>query len=68
MTDTQIASLRRERSRLLDAWRAASSGQKNTILMRITDIDEELELYQPEKKEPKFRKFTKNNFQLLRQV
>jgi hypothetical protein len=67
MTDTQIMNLKKERSKLLDAWRIASASQKNSILMRIADIDEDLEKYQP-KKAPKHRKFTKNNIQLLKQV
>lgn len=67
MTDAQIMNLRRERSKLLDPWRIASASQKNSILMRITDIDEELERYQP-KRAPKHRKFTKNNIQLLKQI
>ncbi|MDN5323924.1 MAG: hypothetical protein PWQ67_2378 [Clostridia bacterium] len=68
MTDTQLTTLKKERSKLLDAWRIAGSGQKNSILMRIADIDEELEKYQPQKSKPKHRKFTKNNIQLLKKV
>jgi len=68
MTDTQLMTLKKERSRLLDAWRSASAGQKNSILMRIADIDEDLEKYQQKKSSPKQRKFTKNNIQLLKQV
>jgi len=68
MTDTQLLTLKKERSKLLDAWRIASAGQKNSILMRIADIDEDLEMFLPAKAAPKQRKFTKNNIQLLRQV
>jgi len=68
MTDTQLMTLKKERSKLLDAWRVASAGQKNSILMRIADIDEDLERYQPKKSSPMHRKFTKNNIQLLKQV
>ncbi|MGI6227724.1 MAG: hypothetical protein ACOYJ1_15905 [Peptococcales bacterium] len=67
MTESRLLALKRERSKLLDAWRIASSGQKNSILMRISDIDDELETHLP-KKAPKQRKFTKNNIQLLKQV
>ncbi|NLT94387.1 MAG: hypothetical protein GXW85_02460 [Clostridia bacterium] len=67
MTEAQIMNLKKERSRLLDAWRVASASQKNSILMRIADIDEELEKYQP-KKAPSNRKFTKNNIKLLKRV
>jgi len=68
MTDMQLVNLKKERSKLLDAWRIASSGQKNSILMRISDIDEDLEKYLPANPYPKHRKFTKNNIQLLKQV
>ncbi|KJS19412.1 MAG: hypothetical protein VR72_18735 [Clostridiaceae bacterium BRH_c20a] len=68
MTDMQIVNLKKERGKLLDAWRIASSGQKNSILMRISDIDEDLEEYLPASSSPKQRKFTKNNIQLLKQV
>lgn len=68
MTDSQINSLKKERNKLLDAWRIASSGQKNTILMRIGDIDEELEKYQARQNTPKYRKFAKNKIQLLKRV
>ncbi|MFZ7104765.1 MAG: hypothetical protein ACOWWO_19185 [Peptococcaceae bacterium] len=68
MTEAQITTLKRERNRLLDAWRIASSGQKNSILMRIGDIDEELEKYQTKDETPKYRKFAKNKIQLLRRV
>ncbi|MFZ5945371.1 MAG: hypothetical protein ACOYVD_14800 [Bacillota bacterium] len=46
MTDIQYITLKKERGRLLDAWRNADIVKKNSILMRITDIDEELEKYQ----------------------
>jgi len=68
MTERQLASLKKERSRLLDAWRIASPGQKNSILMRIADIDEDLEKYLPQKPAPKHRKFTKNNIHLLKKA
>jgi len=45
MTNTQFKSLKNERGRLLDAWRNADTVQRNSILIRITDIDEELERY-----------------------
>lgn len=68
MTEKQLVALKRERSRLLDAWRVASEGQKSSIVVRIADIDEELEQYQQKKSTPKHRKFTKNNIQLLKKV
>ncbi|MFZ5942674.1 MAG: hypothetical protein ACOYVD_01060 [Bacillota bacterium] len=45
MTNTQFKTLKKERGRLLDAWRNADTVQKNSILIRITDIDEEIEQY-----------------------
>ena len=45
MTNTQFKKLKKERGRLLDAWRTADTVQKNSILIRITDIDEEIERY-----------------------
>lgn len=43
MTETQAISLRRERSRLLDAWRNAKGSNKMSILVMIDDIDAQLE-------------------------
>ncbi|NLW24576.1 MAG: hypothetical protein GXY91_04965 [Clostridia bacterium] len=68
MAEDKIEALRRERSRLLEAWSIASSGQKNSILVRIADIDEELEKYDSKKSFPKYRKFTKQNIQLLKRA
>ncbi|KJS21235.1 MAG: hypothetical protein VR72_11460 [Clostridiaceae bacterium BRH_c20a] len=45
MTNTQFKKLKKERGRLLDAWRTADTVQKNSILIRIIDIDEEIERY-----------------------
>ncbi len=45
MTENQLNALRRERSRLLDAWRNAEGSNKMAILVRIGDIDEELGKY-----------------------
>lgn len=67
MTDSRLLTLKKERNKLLDAWRIAGTSQKNSILMRISDIDDELERHLP-KKAPKQRKFRKNNIQLLKQV
>jgi len=50
MTNTNLLTLKKERSKLFDAWRIAGVGQKNSILMRISDIDEELEEYKSKKK------------------
>ncbi|KJS82426.1 MAG: hypothetical protein JM58_15075 [Peptococcaceae bacterium BICA1-8] len=49
MTDTQFITLKKERNRLFDAWQITDTIHKNSILMRITDIDEELEEYQTKK-------------------
>lgn len=61
-----MAELREERSKLLDAWRMANSGQKGPILTRIADIDDDIERYGPkDTQKAKVSKFRKNNIQLL---
>ena len=42
MTEDKLNNLHRERSRLLDAWRNANTGNKMSILIRIDDIDEQI--------------------------
>lgn len=61
----KLAKLKEERSKLLDAWRTANSRQKGPILTRISDIDDEIERYEPLNKKAKTSKFRKNNIQLL---
>ncbi len=42
MTDNKLNNLHKERSRLLDAWRNANTGNKMSILVRIDDIDDQI--------------------------
>ncbi|SMB88275.1 hypothetical protein SAMN00017405_1872 [Desulfonispora thiosulfatigenes DSM 11270] len=64
LTKNQINHLLEERDRLFKAWQYAPEGDKNSIVMRISDIDEDLAFYQPEKKKVT-RKFVKNNVNLI---
>jgi hypothetical protein len=43
MTEEKLNSLHKERARLLDAWRSANTSNKMSILVRIEDIDEQIE-------------------------
>ena len=61
----KLALLKKERSKLLDAWRTASEGQKGSILTRIADIDEDIEFYEPKQEKAMNSKFRKNRIQLL---
>jgi len=44
MTEKKLNSLHKERSRLLDAWRTANTTNKMSILTRIGDIDEQIDI------------------------
>jgi len=59
LTENQITLLKRERDKLIDAWRQASIGNKSSILVRIADIDDELEKYQTKKSSQKRKKSKK---------
>lgn len=56
-----------ERKKLFSLWQNMdASQQRTTILMRISDIDDELEKYKPKTaKKVKHRKFTKSNIKLI---
>jgi len=42
MLENRLGSLYKERSRLLDTWRNANTGDKMSIIIRIDDIDEQI--------------------------
>jgi hypothetical protein len=44
MAEKKLNSLYKERARLLDAWSMANSNNKMSILTRISDIDEQIDI------------------------
>ncbi|MGI6587899.1 MAG: hypothetical protein ACOX2N_03770 [Peptococcia bacterium] len=44
MAEKKLNSLYKERARLLEAWSMANSSNKMSILTRISDIDEQVEI------------------------
>ena len=42
MLENRLGSLYKERSRLLDTWRNANTGDKMSIIIRIDDINEQI--------------------------
>lgn len=64
LTKNEINDLIKKRERLFTAWETAPQEEKNSFVVQISDIDEDLAFYQPEKKKIT-RKFVNNNINLI---